>query len=592
MKNSNTALAAPVVLFVDDEASTRMIAKEFLDQAGFKVVEAESGEQALAIIGEVDPDLILLDVEMSGINGFEVCKIIRDMPEHVATPILMLTGLNNNESIELAYEAGATDFSTKPINWSLLCHRLRYIHRSGTAEKKIHQLAYYDTLTGLANRDFFQDRLRMAIKLADTNSRMLGVLYFDLDNFKRVNDTFGHSTGDQMLTAVSRRMEVIVEKYKVDSPDAVVTLARMGGDEFTLLLHELDHENSIVKLATDIIDGFSDPFELDGNKLFSSPSIGVSVYPRDGQTIETLLTNADLAMYEAKSIGKNNYSLHNSERTEEIRRRNEISVLMRQAIQDESFSVFYHPQLNLHTGKVFAAEALCRWQDTGLGLIAPDEFIPIAEENGLIEPLGTWVLRHSCQRARQWLDSGFLFHNIAVNISVLQFMQAEFVDLVASILSETKLPPEHLELEITESLLAMDTTNAVSTLRQLKDIGVTLSIDDFGTGYSSLSQLKNFPIDRLKIDQSFIRNVTTNNEEAAITRAIIAMAKSLNIQVLAEGVETLDHLHFLKENGCDEVQGYLLCKPSPVELLTEQEESIIEQANGYFSGFTDLKNAA
>ena len=202
------------------------------------------------------------------------------------------------------------------------------------------------------------------------------------------------------------------------------------------------------------------------------------------------------------------------------------------------------------------------------------------------------MLRHSCQRARQWLDSGFLFHNIAVNISVLQFMQAEFVDLVASILSETKLPPEHLELEITESLLAMDTTNAVSTLRQLKDIGVTLSIDDFGTGYSSLSQLKNFPIDRLKIDQSFIRNVTTNNEEAAITRAIIAMAKSLNIQVLAEGVETLDHLHFLKENGCDEVQGYLLCKPSPVELLTEQEESIIEQANGYFSGFTDLKNAA
>ena len=184
MKNTNRALAAPVVLFVDDEASTRMIAKEFLDQAGFKVVEAESGEQALAIIGEVDPDLILLDVEMSGINGFEVCKIIRDMPEHVATPILMLTGLNNNESIELAYEAGATDFSTKPINWSLLCHRLRYIHRSGTAEKKIHQLAYYDTLTGLANRDFFQDRLRMAIKLADTNSRMLGVLYFDLDNFK------------------------------------------------------------------------------------------------------------------------------------------------------------------------------------------------------------------------------------------------------------------------------------------------------------------------------------------------------------------------------------------------------------------------
>jgi len=592
MNNTSAELATPVVLFVDDDASTRMIAEEFLDQAGFKVVEAESGEQALDIIHEVVPDLILLDVEMSGINGFEVCKKVREMSEHVATPILMLTGLNNNESINLAYEAGATDFSAKPINWSLLCHRLRYIHRSGIAEKKIHQLAYYDTLTGLANRAYFQDCLRSAMARADIENSMLGVLYFDLDNFKRINDTFGHSAGDQMLTAVSRRLEVVIANYNAVKCDANITLARMGGDEFTLLLDKLDQEDAIIKLATDIIGSFSDPFELDGNKLFSSPSIGVSVYPRDGKTMDTLLTNADLAMYEAKSIGKNNFSLHNSERDAEIRRRHDISILMRQALQDESFSVYYHPQLNLHTGQVFAAEALCRWTEADLGFIPPDEFIPIAEENGLIEPLGTWVLRHSCQSARKWIDNGFFLGNIAVNISVLQFMQAGFVDLVASILAETQLPPEHLELEITESLLAIDTNNAVSILRQLKDIGVTLSIDDFGTGYSSLSQLKNFPIDRLKIDQSFIRNITASNEDAAITRAIIAMAKSLNIQVLAEGVETEEHLHFLKENGCDEIQGYLLCEPSPIELLIEQENSIVEQASGYFTSSGALKNAA
>ena len=592
MNNVSTAPTAPVVLFVDDETSTRMMAQEFLTQAGFKVVEAEDGEQALTLIGGVKPDLILLDVEMPGINGFEVCQRIRVMSDHSSTPILMLTGLNNNESIDLAYEAGATDFSAKPINWSLLCHRLRYMHRAGLAERKIHQLAYYDTLTGLANRALIQNRLRLAIERAEANNSQLGVLYFDLDNFKRINDTFGHSTGDQMLTAVSRRLELIIKQYIAETHVVDITFARMGGDEFTLLLNELDDENSIITLAEIIINGFSDPFELDGNKLFSSPSIGVSVYPRDGKTTDTLLTNADLAMYDAKSSGKNNFSLHNSERDGEIRRRHDISVLMRRALKNDLFSVYYQPQQNLHTGEVFAAEALCRWTDTDFGVISPAEFIPIAEENGLIDPLGTWVLRQSCSRAKKWADDGFFFNGIAVNISVLQFMQAGFVDLVASILTETEVAPEQLELEITESLLAIDTDNAVSTLKQLKDLGVTLSIDDFGTGYSSLSQLKNFPIDRLKIDQSFITNVTTSNEDASITRAIIAMAKSLNIQVLAEGVETVEHLRFLKENGCDETQGFLLCEPLPAELLQKRESVIVDQANRYFSGITDLKNAA
>lgn len=597
MKTVTSANDKPVVLIVDDEESTRMIAHEFLTQAGFNVAEVANGEEALDNIVSINPDMVLLDVEMPGINGFEACQAIRKLPAFAVTPILMLTGLHDNKSIDLAYDAGATDFATKPINWSLLCYRLRYMYRSSTAERKIHQLAFHDTLTGLANRTLFHERLKESLEKATANRTMLGILYFDLDDFKRINDTFGHSTGDKLLQQVGMRIEKCLADLTGESGSVStdVTFARMGGDEFTLLLDNLADEQAAVNLAKDIVRVFRDPFQLDGNELFSSPSLGISIFPRDGKSVDTLLTNADLAMYEAKGIGKNCFSMHNCSNDAKILRRHFLSEKMRAALHEDLFLLHYQPQLNLNTRKVFSAEALLRWPDEKNSFISPAEFIPIAEDNGLIVPLGEWVLRSSCKQVKRWKEEGFFIQNVAVNISVLQFMQAGFVDLVASILDETGVAPEQLELEITESLLATNMNNAVKTLHKLKEIGVALSIDDFGTGYSSLSQIKNFPIDRVKIDQSFVRNITVCEEDGAITRAVIALADSLGIQVLAEGVERKEQLDFLRENRCDEIQGYLLCKPASAQHLAQNAAAIISLAEGFFAddgSGADWKQAA
>lgn len=681
----------PTVLIVDDDQSTRMMATQFLSQAGFLVKEAPDGKQALDAIATIAPDLILLDVEMPEMDGFELCKLLRSQPDYALTPILMLTGLNNNEAIDIAYEAGATDFATKPINWSLLCHRLKYMHRSslaaaelvqsqvslsaaqriaqlgnwgynfesehmvcseqlylilgakpedniptteflfqfvhpddeprvrhwfnqatrkpqaltidhriiqtdgnirhirqqieqvfnneqklirlyGTvqdfterrlAERKIHQLAYYDTLTGLANRILFRDKLRKAIITAKAKTRKLAVIYFDLDDFKRVNDTFGHSVGDKLIQSVGKRLLHGLQSLERSGQGGFRSsvLARMGGDEFTLLLDVIDDEQSVIFVAEHIIELCSQPFKFDGYELFTSPSLGVSLFPNDGDTVDTLLKNADMAMYEAKRVGKNAYRFHTHERDAEILRHHKIAERMRTALQEENFRVHFQPQLDLVSGCITSAEALLRWNDEVLGDVSPQEFIPIAEDNGLIVPLGEWVLRSSCAQAKQWTENGFGIQHVAVNISLIQFGQAGFADLIESVLNETKLNPSQLELEITESILAVDINHTVNTLKNLKELGVTLSIDDFGTGYSSLSQLKNFPIDQLKIDQSFIRNLAENNHDAAITRAVIAMADSMNIRVLAEGVETLEHLEFLRANNCDEIQGYFISRP-------------------------------
>ena len=679
----------PVVLVVDDDDTTCMMAGQFLAQAGFSVETVSSGAGALACVDDLTPDLIVLDVEMPEMDGFEVCRCLRKMPKYKHTPVMMLTGLNNSESIDIAYEAGATDFATKPINWSLLSHRLRYIYRAsqsaeqlarsrtslasaqriakignwefdcgreqmmwseqlyrtfgvqpgevtpsvativsfvddidrdrvrfwmdqhsvkendstidhlislpdGTSryvrqqversfdsdgkleliqatvqdfterrlsERKIHQLAYYDTLTGLANRRLFQGRLEAAIESADKNDKKIAVLYFDLDDFKRINDTFGHAMGDHLLKGVSVRL---AEELNIDGQNG--TLARMGGDEFTLLLENTQHDEAVA-VGEKLIEILSRPFQLDASQMFTTVSVGLAMYPDDGMNSEALMKHADIAMYEAKRSGKNTCKSHDPERDAQIQRRNLLSAQMRVSLEEREFSVHYQPLIDLKNGAVFSVEALVRWNSTAFGVVGPDEFIPLAEENGLIIALGEYVLRTACTDLKSWLDAGHNIPGIAVNISVLQFMQPMFTELVSDVLSEVGLAPGNLELEITESLLAADTNMAVSTLRKLKDIGVRLSIDDFGTGYSSLSQLKNFPIDRIKIDRSFISNITGSLEDAAIARAVIAMADSMHLRVLAEGVENLEQLDYLREHNCDEIQGYFFSKPLSAEKL-------------------------
>ncbi|MBX2825889.1 MAG: EAL domain-containing protein [Gammaproteobacteria bacterium] len=697
MTHDDGSIEPPVVMVVDDEVTTRMLATEFLTQAGFRVCEASDGIEALDTIDAIEPDLILLDVEMPHMDGYELCSKLREQVRYSLTPILMLTGLNNNEAIDQAYEAGATDFATKPINWSLLCHRLRYMHRASQAadqlirnqqslaaaqriaqlgnweidfnrnqmvwsdqlycilalspgsvpatletlleyvhpsdrfqvtqwldqsrgdlrsssidhriintggntryvrqqvereydaegrlirlqaivqdfterrraERKIHQLAYYDALTGLANRTLFHEKLESAIDRANRNDKILSLLYFDLDDFKRINDTFGHSMGDRLLLEVGERLvaQLGSRKEYSDRKRTSCLLARMGGDEFTVLMDNLQRREDATELAEHIISVLSQPVTVDEHELFITSSVGIAFFPTDGHNAEALLKNADMAMYEAKRGGKNSFRTHNENADAKNQKRHRIDSQMRIALEQNEFSLHYQPQLDLQTGELFASEALVRWTSSDLGNVPPSDFIPIAEENGLIIPLGELVLRTACAQTHQWVSNGLGIPRVAVNISALQFMRADFPVVVAKVLDETGLNPQYLELEITESLLASDISHAVKTLRKLKDIGVNLSVDDFGTGYSSLSQLKHFPIDRLKIDQSFIRQVTESCEDAAITRAIIAMADSMNIRVLAEGVETLEHLEFLRANACDEIQGYYLSRPLPAESL-------------------------
>jgi len=712
MEKALPSQTQPSVIVIDDDDTTRMMAMGFLSQAGFSVLEAEDGKSALHMIAQRTPDLIILDVEMPGMNGFEVCVELRNIPAFAHTPVLMFTGLENTEYIDKAYDAGATDFASKPINWSLLCHRLRYMHRASLAseqllkeqarladaqriaqmghwnyefstcscewsdqiyrilgvepgnlepsianylffihpqdknrvqlwfskvsqlraitsidhrlllkdgsiknvrqqlepefdsngklvglkaivqdfterrrvERKVHQLAYYDTLTQLPNRVLFHDLLTIAMGKAKINQSQLAVLYFDLDDFKRVNDTFGHAVGDKLLHDVSKRLleTMNVSADGANSEKSSNIVARMGGDEFIIVLKNIDSFADAENMAELIIKEVSMPYRIDGYELFSSPSIGIAVYPKHGEEANSLLKNADMAMYEAKRTGKNMYMVHNDAMEDKAIRRYEIDAQMRSALENDEFSVNYQVQVDLGSGEIFSAEALVRWQSDRLGMVSPAEFIPVAEDNGLIVSIGEWVLRKSCHQAKSWMDSGFPIPRIAVNISVMQFMRSDFTEIVKRSLNESGLPAEKLELEITESLLASDINLAVETLRALHTLGVKLSVDDFGTGYSSLSQLKNFPIDRLKIDQSFIRNIAENRHDALITRTIIAMAKSMNIRVLAEGVETTEHFRFLLDNGCDEMQGYLISKPVSAEQLSETMPALLAQLAALF----------
>lgn len=704
----------PLVMVVDDDDPTRMMATEFLSQAGFDVVDYANGVEALDALTHTAPDVFVLDVEMPEIDGFTVCRRLRELPNFESTPVLMLTGLNSSDSVEFAFEAGATDFATKPINWSLLCHRLHYmlrawqsaqdlkqnqrslavaqriaqmgnwhlsladkkmywseqlftilgvqpsnqsptleqfiqcicpsdqdrvsrwinsiVERQNTAESidfcindgsgqkryvhqqveqeldadgvvvsldgvvrdltekrrtehRLEQLAHYDSVTKLPNRTLFQNRLDSAITEALSNESTLAVLYVDIDDFKLINDSLGHAAGDIMLNEVALRISQCV-----DVSHACV--ARMGADEFTVLLPELENTQLAVDVANRVLHELSRPYSSMDEQIFSSSSVGVAFYPDHGACAESIVTSADIAMAVAKRAGKNTYRVHDDQLHADAQNRFRIESLMRQGLERDEFQVYFQPQLDLKQGKLYSAEALIRWINPELGFVSPGDFIPLAEDTGFIVPLGEWVLKTSCKQAVAWQQSNFPIQKVAVNISVLQFIRDDFPATVERILNESGLAPHMLELEITESLLASDTDSAVDTLRALKSIGVELSIDDFGTGYSSLSQLKHFPIDRLKLDQSFIHGLLTSNADAAITRAVIAMTNSMKVKLLAEGVETHEQLEFLKQCGCEEIQGYFICKPAPADKLAEEIPLVNELLGQLFDSDGNLKLAA
>jgi diguanylate cyclase (GGDEF)-like protein len=705
----------PCVLVVDDDITIRLLARRSLERAGYIVEEAEDGLKALAIFERLRPDVVLLDVGMPHLDGYQTCARLRALPHGKTVQVLMITGLDDIGFTERAYEVGATDFANKPINWTILCHRVRYllrnkelvdelaksqislanaqrlarlgnwewhlecnkvewseemyrlisvapgsisnntlatflklVHRSdrarvkaslinilktgtetsinfrligqdsvdrivlahtqaiigeqgrivcllGTlqdvterkqAEDRIRHLAYFDSLTSLANRQLFREQATQAFTLAKRYGRHLAVLFLDLDNFKRVNDSFGHNVGDLLLKTVAVRLRsVLSDADRVSrfpsqkSSDNEV--ARLGGDEFMVLLGEIRHAEDAAIAARRILETINKPFELAGHNLFVTPSIGIAVFPHDGEDVETLFKNADTAMYHAKRSGKNAYQFYDDSMNKAAHRRMVLENALRFALDNGEFSLHYQPQLDLQSGAIVGVEALLRWHNPMLGQVSPGEFIPLAEETGLIIPIGDWVLKTACVQAKDWQSQGLPHLRMAVNLSAYQFMQPNLPEQIAAILTETGLSARNLELELTESLLMQDVEQAIVTMDVLKAMGVRLAIDDFGTGYSSLNYLKRFPIDRLKIDRSFVQDITSDPNDAAIALAVLSMAHRLKLDVVAEGVETSTQVAFLKRERCDEIQGFYVSRPllprNMAKLLQWYRPGVIEK---------------
>lgn len=446
------------------------------------------------------------------------------------------------------------------------------------AEDRLNYLAYYDSLTGLPNRRLFSDRLQQAMKDADRNKKVVGLLFVDLDQFKKINDSLGHSTGDLLLSEAGIRLQGCVRAHD--------TVARLGGDEFSLVLCNMDNTNNAIDVAQKIIRAFSKPFHIRSLSLFVTASIGIIMYPDDANSVDGLLKNADIAMYHAKDVGRNNFQFYSNDMTAKLEERLMIEGDLRQALKNEEFILVYQPQVDLTNGAVVGMEALIRWQHPQNGMIAPDRFIGIAEETGLIIPVGEWVLREACQQNRNLINSGYSPIRVSVNLSTRQLSEPNLVEVVDQALKDFKLDPALLELEITESMLMSDVDRVTNTLENLSALGVSISVDDFGTGYSSLAYLKRFPISALKIDRSFIMDIPEDKDDVSITCAIINMAAGLGIKTIAEGVETKEQLEFLKTQKCDLMQGYYFCKPITFNEIVKLLDN--KQINSESMGFSSL----
>ena len=447
------------------------------------------------------------------------------------------------------------------------------------SDHQIRLLAYYDNLTQLPNRQLFKEHAALLLEAARRHGQSGALLFLDLDGFKRINDTLGHDFGDRLLVGVAQRLreqlrgsDAIARGLAQEEPGEE-TIARLGGDEFTLLLSEIRDPLSVAIVARRIQGAISKPFSLDGHEVYVTPSIGIALFPDDGDNVDEILKNADTAMYHAKALGKNNFQFYEETMNARAGGRLKLEGDLRKALERDEFSLAYQPQVEVSSGRIIGAEALLRWQHPELGNVPPFEFIPLAEETGMIIEIGEWVLLEACRQNREWIDAGIDPIRIAINLSPVQFAQGDLASMVEGVLNGTDLPAEYLELEITESVIMRNVDETVGTLQQFRDLGINLSVDDFGTGYSSLSYLKRLPIDTLKIDRSFVKDIPDSSDDMAITAAIIAMGHQLNLEIVAEGVETEAQLQFLQRHNCDFVQGYLFSKPIPAPELEQMLRS-------------------
>jgi len=579
------------ILVADDDLTALTLMRAALEKAGFIVSTAVDGEDALRQFRDAAFDLVMLDVDMPGRSGHEVCAALR-LEADPLMPIVMVTGMDDVPSVEAAYRAGATDFIAKPINWALIGHRVRYLLRGyqtvvdlRDAEIRIRRLAYFDVLTGLPNREHSRARLASALAAAQRSPHQIALLCIDLDNFKRINDTLGHSVGDELLRMMALRLREALrggDEIGCAAPANAEDehLSRLGGDEFMVLLPEITGPDQAGIVAERIVRTIAQPMHLAQHEVLVTPSVGIAVYPSDGTDLETLVRNADLAMYFAKRQGPGTFAFFEPAMNVSALKRLTLEGKLRGAIAGDELSLHFQPQFDLATGRVSSMEALLRWTNAELGAVPPSEFIPVAEDTGLILPIGEWVLRAACAQAKAWHDEGLPATRVAVNVSGLQLSHRGFSGLVSAVLRDTGLPPELLELEITESVIMQNDGGTEQALKELKAIGVDIAIDDFGTGYSSFSRLRDFPIDRLKIDQTFIRQVQSCADDRAIATAIIAMAKTLQLDVVAEGVEEFAQLMVLQEERCNLAQGFLLSRPLPASEALQLLRRLAEVTDG------------
>ena len=539
-----------------------LLTKEIKSLADRSQVLAESTARTTQYISFIVVSIILLVMCVLFINIFiSIIKPIKILQD--ATFSITHGNLDQKIEIDIKNEFGQLADSFNKMNDNLNITTVSRdklvdeVERRRISEKKAEHLAFHDHLTGLPNRHLLMDRINQTIKRARRQNKLAALVFIDLDRFKLVNDSFGHAVGDSLIKSVAKRL-----RENIRNSD---TLTRHGGDEFTILIPDLTTVKHITKIIKVIFAVFEAPFNIEGQHLIVTTSIGVSIFPNDGEDAGTLLKNADTAMYYAKDERINSYRLFTKQMNDFAVARLDLEHRLHKAMKNEEFILFYQPQFDITTGNVIGVEALVRWKEPPKRLIPPDDFIPLAEDTGLIISLGEWILHEACAQNKMWQDKGMKPIIVAVNISTLQFIQKDFISMITSILETTKLDPKYLELELTETVLMEDIDTTLETLHELKRIGIRLSIDDFGTGYSSLVYIKKMPINMLKIAQEFVRDIHVDSSDITITKSIIDMAHNLGLEVIAEGVETKEHLKILTGLNCKKVQGYFLSRPLPSE---------------------------
>ena len=554
----------PVAIIADDEDLGRLLLVESSAECGLDARGFDNGTAALEAALAQDVAIVLLDVDMPGLDGFSVCRRLRAQPHLATVPIVMVTGHEDSEAIRLAFEAGATDFISKPVNWALLPRRLEYILRNAAAAERIERLAYFDTLTGLPNRQRCTETAERMFAEATASNEAVAVIYLDLNSFKRVNDTFGHSVGDAVLRTVAGKLTAALESFKGALQH--VTVGRFGGDEFVILLRHRDARALAIQIAEKCGTVFKDPIEHEGLEFYSAPSIGLAVYPDDGGDVATVLKHADIAMYQAKSGSAAAVAVYAPAMSSRLRDWLDLEARLRHAVEDDRLQLRYQPKFRLTDNRIAGVEALLRWCDSEYGEISPNRFVEIAEDSGLIIEMGQWVARAACRQLRAWMDRGCAVP-VAINVSGKELLHGDPARTIEAAAQAAGVPTSLIEVEITETLLVKDSATVRTALERLRQLGCRIALDDFGTGYSSLAYITRFPPDRIKIDKAFVQNVDCSASDAAIANAILSLGASLNLIVTAEGVERPGQLEWLRVRGCDEVQGFLLSKPlSAVEL--------------------------